>query len=144
MGNICRSPAAEAVFLKLIEQKGLSHRFEVDSAATGGWHQGDRADPRSSGEGRRRGYSLQSRARQVSEKDWDYFDYLICMDYGNQRDLIRMGAPEEKVRLLLRWHPDDMQKEVPDPYYGGEKGFIHMYDLIETACENLVDALANR
>ncbi len=141
MGNICRSPAAEAVFLKLAADRGLTNQFVVDSAGTGGWHIGNRADSRSSAEGTRRGYSLISRARQIKSDDWVDFDYLICMDQDNRTDLLQMGAPDEKIHLLLEWHPDGRQAEVPDPYYGGQQGFIVMYDLIETACENLLSKL---
>ena len=141
MGNICRSPAAEAVFLHRIAERGLEHRFDVDSAGTGGWHAGERADPRSRAEGGRRGYDLVTRARQVHPDDHDRFDLLVCMDLDNAANLIDAGAPDHKVRLLLEWHPDDRHREVPDPYYGGPEGFAHMYDLIEAACDRLLDDL---
>ncbi|MCB1757802.1 MAG: low molecular weight phosphotyrosine protein phosphatase [Gammaproteobacteria bacterium] len=141
MGNICRSPAAEAVFLDKIAKRGVVDRFRVDSAGTGGWHAGNPADPRSSQEGARRGYTLTSRARQIRAEDAEDFDLLICMDEANRDDLLQLGMPAEKVRLLLDWHPDAGLHEVPDPYYGGQQGFVRMYDLIETACEKLLDDL---
>lgn len=139
MGNICRSPAAEAVFLHRLEQAGLAQHFTIDSAGTGGWHAGDPADPRSRAEGARRGFDLNTSARQVETVDFDRFDLLICMDLENAAVLVDRGAPDDKVRLLLEWHPDDAVQEVPDPYYGGEDGFVHMYDLIETACDRLLE-----
>ncbi|MAH64955.1 MAG: phosphotyrosine protein phosphatase [Phycisphaerae bacterium] len=141
MGNICRSPAAEAVFLRLIADRGIAATFHVDSAGTGGWHAGEPADHRSRGEGARRGYDLSTAARQVHDGDWEAFDLLVCMDRDNASLLLDRGAPEKKVRLLLDWHPDPAHAEVPDPYYGGEDGFVHMYDLIEAACGRLVDEL---
>ena len=139
MGNICRSPAAEAVFLHLLETRGLTDRFQIDSAGTGGWHAGEPADARSRAEGERRGFDLSTTARQVHDGDWSAFDLLICMDQDNARLLSERGAPDHKVRLLLEWHPDPEHQEVPDPYYGGPDGFVHMYDLIELACERLLD-----
>ena len=141
MGNICRSPAAEAVFLRLIADRGIAATFHVDSAGTGGWHAGEPADHRSRGEGARRGYDLSTAARQVHDGDWEAFDLLICMDRDNASILLDRGAPEAKVRLLLDWHPDPTHAEVPDPYYGGEDGFVHMYDLIEAACGRLLEEL---
>ena len=139
LGNICRSPTAEAVFRHKAELAGLD--VFIDSAGTGGWHAGEPADHRSRGEGARRGYDLSTSARQVHDGDWEAFDLLVCMDRDNASLLLDRGAPEAKVRLLLDWHPDPAHAEVPDPYYGGEDGFVHMYDLIEAACERLVEEL---
>lgn len=141
MGNICRSPAAEAVFLKRLADRNLEHRFDVESAGTGGWHAGERADARSRLEGGRRGFDLVTRARQVESEDFDRFDLLVCMDLENAAHLVDRGAPDEKVRLLLEWHPEPRHREVPDPYYGGDDGFAHMYDLIESAVDPLIDHL---
>jgi len=141
MGNICRSPAAEGVFLQRIEEAGIADQYVVDSAGTGGWHSGSSADPRSIDEGKERGYFLPSRARQVEHSDWHEFDLIICMDLENHANLIDMGAPEEKVRLLLEWHPTKTGEDVPDPYYGGDDGFVHMYDLIESAVDGLLTEL---
>ena len=138
MGNICRSPAAEGVFLDRIKRAGIANQFVVDSAGTGGWHSGNPADSRSIDEGQVRGYHLPSRARQVVTSDWTDFDVIVCMDLENHANLIDMGAPEEKVRLLLEWHPTKKGEDVPDPYYGGDDGFVHMYDLIDSAIDGLV------
>ena len=144
MGNICRSPAAEAVFIQRLEDAGIAERFQIDSAGTGGWHAGDEADPRSRAEGDRRGYRLDTPARQIEAADFDRFDLLICMDVENAAVLIDRGAPDDKVRLLLEWHPEEHLQEVPDPYYGGEDGFSHMYDLIEAGCDGLLAALESK
>ena len=144
MGNICRSPAAEAVFIQRLEDSGIAERFQIDSAGTGGWHAGDQADPRSRAEGDRRGFRLDTPARQIEAADFDRFDLLICMDVENAAVLIDRGAPDDKVRLLLEWHPEEHLQEVPDPYYGGEDGFSHMYDLIEAGCDGLLAALESK
>ncbi len=144
MGNICRSPAAEAVLLQRLADRGLEHRFEVESAGTGGWHAGEAADPRSRAEGSRRGYRLVTPARQVTTHDFERFHLLVCMDLENAAHLVDRGAPDEKVRLLLEWHPEDRHREVPDPYHGGPEGFEHMYDLIEAAIDGLLDDLVAR
>ena len=141
MGNICRSPAAEAVFLHRLAARGLEHRFDVESAGTGGWHAGEAADPRSRAEGDRRGYRLETPARQVVTEDFERFHLLVCMDMENAAHLMDRGAPDDRVRLLLEWHPEDRHREVPDPYYGGADGFVHMYDLIEAAVDHLLDEL---
>lgn len=144
MGNICRSPAAEAVFIQRLEEAGIAERFRIDSAGTGGWHAGDQADPRSRAEGDRRGYRLDTPARQIEAADFDRFDLLICMDLENAAVLVDRGAPDDKVRLLLEWHPEGHLQEVPDPYYGGADGFSHMYDLIEAGCDGLLAALESK
>jgi len=142
MGNICRSPAAEGVFLHQARTAGVEHDFDVDSAGTGGWHAGEPADHRSAAEGRRRGFHLPSRARKVVASDGDDFDLIICMDMENHADLMDRGFPEEKLRMLLDWHPQNTGEDVPDPYYGGDDGFVHMYDLIEVACGQLLEELS--
>lgn len=143
MGNICRSPAAEAVFLKKVHNRNLDHLFDVDSAGTGAWHTGNQADPRSREEGANRGYDLLSRARQIKTADSDAFDLIICMDEDNRQNALSLGIPSTKIRLLSDWHPDSHQNDIPDPYYGGQDGFVFMYDLIEIACERLIDDIIN-
>ena len=143
MGNICRSPAAEAVFLKKISDRGIAQRFDVDSAGTGAWHSGNRADARSREAGENRGYELNSRARQITQSDTREYEWLICMDSDNISNVLQLGANPARVRLLTDWHPDQNQREVPDPYYGGTEGFELMYDLIEAACDRLIDDIMN-
>ena len=147
LGNICRSPAAEGVFLHLLEARGLSHQFLVDSAGTGGWHVGNPADRRMRAAAERRGIHLPSRARQIELADFGNFDRILTMDDDNLQ-AVRSLAGELGARSDLalvepmtshcRRFSD---KEVPDPYYGGEQGFEHVLDLLEDACSGLLETL---
>jgi protein-tyrosine phosphatase len=139
MGNICRSPTAEGVMRRLIEDEGLD--IEVDSAGTGGWHAGEPPDERATLAARRRGVTLEGAARQVKESDFRRFDLLVAMDRGNFRDLLDLAPDDEareKVRLLI---PDT---DVPDPYYGGDRGFETVLDMVEAACRELLDEVRER
>ncbi len=142
LGNICRSPTAEGVFAHLVQQAGLQDRVEVDSAGTGDWHVGERPDPRTRAAAARRGYRLESRARQVRSEDLDAFDYVLAMDEANLRALrrLRRGEPARAtVGKLLDFHPEARGQDVPDPYYGGEDGFETVLSLCERACEELLE-----
>ena len=144
MGNICRSPAAEAVFRSKVAAAGLSDQIHIDSAGTIGYHSGQRADNRMRAAGARRGYSLDSISRQVRRDDFEKFDHIIAMDFDNLGHLERMsnnGTGLAKVSLMCDYarHHDD--KEVPDPYYGGNQGFEHVMNLLEDACEGLLEEL---
>jgi len=141
MGNICRSPLAEGLFVHLAREQGVLDRFEVDSAGTGGWHCGERADPRSLAVAREHGIELPSRARQITTADFQRFDRLIVMDRQNEHDLLSMGAPSSKIEFLLRHHPTPPMSEVPDPYLGGPDGFEQMYELIDASCRGLLESL---
>jgi protein-tyrosine phosphatase len=134
---------AEGVFLHLARAKGLAARFEVDSAGTGGWHSGERPDPRSLALAERKGIHLPSRARQVTTTDLSRYDWLLAMDRQNRGDLLALGAAESRTRLLLSFDPAASTLEVPDPYYGGPDGFERMYDLILPACQGLLDHLTD-
>ncbi len=141
LGNICRSPTAQGVLEKLIENKGLSDVIEVDSAATSNYHCGQHPDPRSIAAAARRGYSLQEQvARQVIAADFQQFDYLLAMDRDNLRHLQQATPPQcrAQVQLLLDYSPHSPES-VPDPYFGGEEqGFEVVLDLLEIACANLL------
>lgn len=141
MGNICRSPLAEGVFLHKARERGVHSNFEVDSAGTGGWHAGDPPDHRSIEVAEENGIELVSRARQVRSSDFEEFDLLICMDEDNARELKRMGCPQEKIKLLLEYHEESSHNEVPDPYYGGQDGFLLMHQLIDDAVDKLLQQL---
>ena len=144
MGNICRSPCAEGVMLKKVEQAGLSDCIHIDSAGTGGWHAGDAADNRMRRHAKARGYSLDSLARQVRPSDFEDFDLILVMDQQNLRD-IRPFAPDEaamkKVRLFCEFAKGRSEKQVPDPYYGGDAGFEQVLDIIEDGCTHLIECL---
>jgi protein-tyrosine phosphatase len=141
MGNICRSPLAEGLFRHRANERGVVDRFSVDSAGTGGWHVGEPADHRMRQVAEQRGVKLTSRARQIRAEDAARFDYIICMDRDNQRNVLRLGIPPEKVTLLLDYDPDSPVREVPDPYYGGSEGFDRVFSLVDAACKKLLDEL---
>ena len=148
LGNICRSPAAEGVFLHLLNERGLSDSFVVDSAGTGGWHTGNPADQRMQAAAARRGIQLPSRARQISLDDLSEFDLILTMDDANLaavQSLVREAGRRATatVRPMLSYAQRFSEAEVPDPYYGGESGFEHVLDLLEDACSNLLDELSS-
>jgi len=141
LGNICRSPTAEAVFRHKCKSVGLE--VAIESAGTGAWHTGERPDPRAREAGQKRGYSFAGQtARAVSPKDFDTFDYILAMDSRNYADLARIAPKTQigKVRLFLDFGTSKT-KDVPDPYYGGPGGFEHVLDLIEDASDGLIAAL---
>lgn len=146
LGNICRSPLAEGVFAHLAEQAGRDHEFEVDSAGTGGWHVGERPDPRSIAVASAHGVALNSRARQFDKKDFDRFDLIVAMDRDNKADLLSFSnlsdARREKVRLMREFDPQaNGDLDVPDPYYGGAEGFEPLYQMIERSARQMLKAL---
>lgn len=145
LGNICRSPAAEGIFKYLVEEQGLDHQFLIDSAGIGGWHIGQLPDPRMRQCGVRHGYRFESRARQFSKSDFSRFDHIIVMDAENYRDVTSMASSEEeksKVSFMTDYctrHKD--ATSVPDPYYGGPRGFDLVIELLEDACLGLLERL---
>lgn len=142
MGNICRSPTAECIFRSVAERRGLADRFEVDSAGTGGWHVGQAPDARMRDAGRRAGVEIEGMARQVTVEDLERFDLFLCADQENHGDLLAMGASPGATHLLLEYAGNDEVSEVPDPYYGGERGFDVVVELLAAAAERLVDRIA--
>ncbi|MCI0362411.1 MAG: low molecular weight phosphotyrosine protein phosphatase [Phycisphaerales bacterium] len=141
MGNICRSPLAASVFVHKAKQRGVEGHFEVESAGTGGWHAGEPPDARARRTAAAHGVPMSGTARQIKRGDFDRFDLLLCMDDENREHLLAMGAPPGKVRLLLSCDPQATCREVPDPYYGGPDGFERVYQLVDSACEALLDEL---
>lgn len=142
-GNICRSPLAEAIFKSLAEAKGVASRFDVDSAGTHGFHEGDQADPRTRRVGRKHGLRVDSIARPLVDADFDKFDLIIAMDRGHRGELTsRAGAGRRAtIRLMREFDPLAKDQDVPDPYYGGEDGFETMYSILEPACHGLLESL---
>lgn len=141
LGNICRSPTAEAVMRGLVEERGLTELIEIDSAGTGDWHIGKPADPRAIEAAELRGVELTSRARQVGEADFDEFDLIVAMDRTNHENLVAIaGGDDSKVRLLREYGGDD-ELDVPDPYFGGRDGFEEVLDIIERNCRVLLEEL---
>ena len=147
LGNICRSPAAEGVMRELVHHAGRDDEFEIDSAGIGGWHVGQLPDNRMQNHGAQRGYKFDSRARQFSKNDFSHFDYILVMDHDNFRAVSAMAptpTDQIKVRMLtdyLQHHPN--VSVVPDPYYGGPEDFDYALDLIEDACQGLLNRLDN-
>lgn len=138
LGNICRSPAGENVMNHLLQQEGLSGRFEVDSAGTAGYHIGGPPDSRMIAAGRSRGIPMKGRARQVTVDDFAEFDWIFAMDRSNYRDLEvlkkKCNAPGAKLVLFCDFCEAHTQKEVPDPYCGGPEDFEEVLDLLEDGC----------
>ena len=147
MGNICRSPTAEAVLRHYVRANGLGDQVEIDSAGTHGYHVGEAPDARSQQHARRRGYDLsRQRARQLTKQDFDAFDLVLVMDSANEVAARRIATPAQQQRMkrLTDYCQRFDEPEVPDPYYGGDSGFEHVLDLIEDACQNLLHTIAKK
>ncbi|MER5960760.1 low molecular weight protein-tyrosine-phosphatase [Streptomyces sp. NPDC002057] len=144
-GNICRSPMAEHVFRGHVEEAGLGELVEVDSAGTGGWHEGDAADPRTVAVLDENGYTSAHTARRFRASWFPSIDLVIALDEGHLRELRELArTPEEaaRIRLLRSYDPaagDGL--DVPDPYYGGREGFEECLDMVEAASEGLLAAV---
>jgi protein-tyrosine phosphatase len=142
MGNICRSPTAEGAFLKLVRQEGFDSLIRIDSAGTHAYHVGEPPDRRAQAAALARGIDLSAqRARRVESADYELFDLLIPMDEDNQRFLLEEcphAGHRSKVRLFMEFAPEIDSPVVPDPYYGGARGFERVLDLVEKASEGLL------
>ena len=144
MGNICRSPSAEAVMKRFVEDAGLSHKIFCDSAGTLGIHAGERADRRMIQHAQKRGYNLTSISRQIKADDFRNFDFIVAMDLVNLRDMkpfIPKGDFSHKIKLMTDFCTMSNPGYVPDPYYGGAEGFEQVLDILEDACEGLLQYL---
>jgi len=145
MGNICRSPAAEGIAKKLAEKKGLDGTIEIDSAGTLDYHIGESPDSRMIKHASKRGYKLDSRARQFnSEKDFDYFDYIVTMDDNNYFEITsldRKNKYKDKVFKMVSFGEKLKVDEVPDPYYTGSDGFEFVLDILEDSLEGLLNKI---
>jgi protein-tyrosine phosphatase len=141
LGNICRSPTAEAMLRSKLHAAGLDGRVEVDSAGTADYHVGAPPDRRAVAHGERRGLALKDlRGRQVSRADFDRFDHILAMDDDNLADLQRIRPPGSRARLalLMSFAPRAGAREVPDPYGGGAEGFETVLDLVESAADGFI------
>ena len=140
MGNICRSPTAEGVFRDLLRQAGLAQQVRTDSAGTHAYHIGEPPDRRTQAAALRRGVDLSDlRARKVTRSDFEHFDYVLAMDVQNHASLRELCPPEraDRLRLFLEF-ADGPVREVPDPYYGGARGFEQVLDLVEEGARGLL------
>lgn len=147
MGNICRSPTAEGVFARKLQEAGLHELIEVDSAGTHAYHVGEPPDLRAQQTAQRRGIKLDDlRARKAVAKDFDRFDYILAMDRDNLRGLAEICpiGSEHKLQLFLSYAPNLETDEVPDPYYGGPTGFERVLDMIEEAANGLLQDIQLR
>lgn len=144
MGNICRSPMAEEIFKKIIENKGLIDLYNIDSAGTIGYHAGELADNRMQFHAAKRNYKLTHRSRKVAKDDFEKFDFLIAMDEDNFEGLTHIAQTKNENSKIFRM-VDFSQKyqatHIPDPYYGGDRGFEHVIDLLEDACNGLFESI---
>jgi protein-tyrosine phosphatase len=144
LGNICRSPTAEAAVREALADAGLDDRVEVDSAGTGSWHLGDPPDPRMRAAAAAEGLELDGSARRVRPDDFERYDLLLAMDRSNAHELVALapdGAARAKVRLFREFDPEPYGDEVPDPYFGGEAGFTRVVALCRRTAEGLVQHL---
>ena len=147
MGNICRSPTAEGVVRKVLQDMAPELEVELDSAGTHSYHVGHPPDRRAQAAARARGVDLSTiRARRVEEQDFHRFDYILAMDQENLRELevLRPTQAAAELALFMRFASDAGTEEVPDPYYGGPNGFEYVLDLVEDAAAGLIAELRAR
>ncbi len=147
MGNICRSPTAEGIFRQKVVEAGLEDMIQIDSAGTIAYHAGRPPDARAQEAARRRGIDLSSqRARKVLAADFEHFDFVIAMDSDNRYDLEAICPPEfaNRLHMFLKFARNSRETDVPDPYYGGERGFETVLDLVEAASEGLLQHLKDQ
>jgi protein-tyrosine phosphatase len=144
LGNICRSPSAENIMNHLIEQRQLGDQIICDSAGTASYHVGSAPDARMNAAAQRQGIQLIGSARQFELADFEKFDLILAMDSSNYRDILSLDKSDRyanKVRLMCDFCRRHSDREVPDPYYGGEAGFDYVIDLLTDACEGLIEAV---
>ena len=146
LGNICRSPAAEAIFIDLIKKKGLNDNFFVDSAGTGSWHIGKKADIRMRIAAQKRGVEILSIARQINAKDFEKFNYIIAMDDSNFENISYLKSNKSlsdfsSINKIQNFRSVFEEAEVPDPYFGGDEGFDNVLDILEDSVSGFLDTI---
>ncbi len=146
LGNICRSPAAEAIFLKKIKDLEMQDKFFVDSAGTGSWHVGKKADERMRLAAKKRNINIESIARQIESNDFDRFNYILTMDNSNYINVLKLKNSElssdiSKVVKLQEYALNFGEKEVPDPYFGGDEGFNYVLDILEDSVSGFLKSI---
>ncbi|MDA9951490.1 low molecular weight phosphotyrosine protein phosphatase [Oligoflexaceae bacterium] len=146
LGNICRSPAAEAIFHAQTYEKGLLNHFEIDSCGTSGYRDGEDADSRMKSHGLKRGFSLTSASRKLEADDFSNFDYIVAMDKSNLENIKKVEPRQYSAEIveMCTFLKGRTEKEVPDPYFGGESGFELVYDILENACSGLLNKLTEK
>jgi protein-tyrosine phosphatase len=145
LGNICRSPLAEAIFNHKIEKYGISKQFLSDSCGTSDFHIGELPDERTLHCAKRHEIRINHRARQINRVDLREFDYLIAMDHSNRKNvhnlLTKYKISHDQLFLIREFQPDTEDLEVPDPYYGGEEGFENVYQILDDSIEHFLERL---
>lgn len=146
LGNICRSPVAEAIFKKKVVEKGMEDQIYIDSAGTSNYHIGKGPDPRSYENALCNNVTIDHKARQLKAEDLDRFDYIITMDESNYHNTLRLSSSKQqrdKVFMMRSFTEKGYESstvlDVPDPYYGGEEGFQHVFDILDESCEYLLN-----
>jgi len=142
LGNICRSPLAEAIFKDKLRRRGLDDRFLVDSCGTANYHVGDTPDPRTIANAKKKGVAIDHFGRQFSSKDFHDFDYIFVMDSSNHQNVLRLcsdPAHRDKVAMMRNFDPTAFGADVPDPYYGTERHFQEVFDILDRTADNLLD-----
>ena len=147
LGNICRSPAAEAIFINLLEKKGLTDAFIVDSAGTGSWHIGKKADSRMRIAAEKRDINILSTARQITSKDFEEFNYILAMDDSNIRNIQdlknRISSTDyASIKKIQNFRSVFNEQEVPDPYFGGDAGFDYVLDILEDSVSGFLESIS--
>lgn len=152
LGNICRSPLAEAIFRKKIIEKGFGDVISVDSAGTSDYHIGELADPRSRKSAEMNQLEITHRARQLIRKDFEAFDYILAMDRTNYSNILKLASSDEhagKVFLMrsfskIKPNLESLGADVPDPYFGGDEGFKNVYAILNDCCDNFLEFLQQK
>jgi protein-tyrosine phosphatase len=146
LGNICRSPLAEGLFINKLSSRGLTHIYEVDSCGTGDWHIGERPDPRTLENAKSNGVHLPSRARQVTREDIKQFDFIVAMDRSNMERLHQLADEEDLEKIFLMRDHDELNRgsDVPDPYFGGINGFQEVFEILDRSTEAFLNYLESR
>jgi protein-tyrosine phosphatase len=144
LGNICRSPLAEAIFKDKIKKRGLDHLFMVDSCGTANYHVGDSPDARTIANAKKNGVAIDHCGRQFTAKDLEDFDFILAMDKSNYQNILRLLKDQShsaKVMMMREFDSVDKGSEVPDPYYGGEKHFQEVFEILDRCTENFLKHL---
>ena len=148
LGNICRSPLAQGVFQDLVNRENLDQKIFISSAGTGNWHIGNLPDERMRQTAQSKGIKLESRAQQFQSKDFNRFNLILAMDYSNLFNLKKItpnASVLDKLMLFRSFDPESNgDQDVPDPYYGGSKGFEDVFFMVERTCPPLLDYIKSR
>lgn len=145
LGNICRSPLAEAIFSDKVRKEGLNENITLDSCGTGGYHVGHLPHPRSIAVAKEHSIPMNHRARQLTKADLSDFDYVVGMDDQNIHNIERLSSgPSAEIFKMRRFDPEEEDEDVPDPYYGGDEGFEEVYQILDRSSEGLLAYITKR